>query len=262
MFSILKWGAIFLACAGPPSAIAAVYMHKPNPDKLHEAIGNIGFYPITPPTSLRAPGSLYHVSSDGKYYSMLCEVQPERLVAVTRTSFTNNQVSSELRKARLGVSAELLRNIEATVNAKLVESVKLEIDDVEVLEVSLEDLAIIADELLRRGTCDQEVRRYLQEGDYICQGQQVLKATTKYTVAFDNTATAAGLLSRTAEVIKLTYDSDAKFEGGQIVSGKNLYYGMKLAPRCLYLPGHKSRRPPLNFWHRIADRVAVLDFLN
>jgi hypothetical protein len=260
MFPILKWGAILLACAGPPGAVAAVYMHKPSPDKLNEAIEYIGFYPITPPTSLRAPGSLYHVSSDGKSYSMLCEVEPQRLIAVTRTSFTNNQVSSELRKARLGVSTELLRNIEATVNAKLVESVKLEIDDVEVLEVSLEDLAIIADELLHRGTCDQEVRRYLQEGDYVCQGQQVLKATTKYTVAFDNTAT--GLLNRTAEVIKLTYDSDARFEGGQIVSGKNLYYGMKLAPRCLYLPGQRSRRPPLSFWHRMADRFAVLDFLN
>lgn len=260
MFPILKWGAIFLACVGAPGAVAAVYMHKPSPDKLYEAIVNIGFYPITPPTSLRAPGSLYHVSSDGKYYSMLCEVQPQRLVAVTRTSFTNNQVSSELRKARLGVSTELLRNIETTVNAKLVESVKLELDDVEVLEVSLEDLAIIADELLHRGTCDHEVRKYLQEGDYICQGQQVLKATTKYTVAFDNTAT--GLLNRTAEVIKLTYDSDARFEGGQIISGKNLYYGMKLAPRCLYLPGQRSRQPPLSFWHRIANRYPVLDFLN
>ncbi|WP_161855812.1 hypothetical protein [Bradyrhizobium sp. CCBAU 051011] len=235
-------------------------MHKPNPDKLNEAIVDIGFYPITPPTSLRAPGSLYHVSSDGKYYSMLCEVEPQRLVAVTRTSFTNKQVSSELRKARLGVTTELLRNIETTVNAKLVESVKLELDDVEVLEVSLEDLAVIANELLHRGTCDQEVRRYLQEGDYICQGQQVLKATTKYTVAFDDTAT--GLLNRTAEVIKLTFDADARFEGGQIISGKNLYYGMKLAPRCLYLPGQRSRRPPLSFWHRITDRFPVLDFRN
>jgi len=260
MSPILKWGALFLACVGPPSTVAAVYMHKPNPDKLNEAIVDIGFYPITPPTSLRAPGSLYHVSSDGKYYTMLCEVEPQRLVAVTRTSFTNNQVSSELRKARLGVSTELLRNIEASANAKLVESVKLELDDVEVLEVSLEDLAIIADELLHRGTCDHEVRKYLEEGDYICQGQQVLKATTKYSVAFDDSA--AGALKRTAEVIKSTFDSDARFEGGQIISGKNLYYGMKLAPRCLYLPGQRSRRPPLNFWYRMASRFSALDFLN
>jgi hypothetical protein len=260
MSPILKWGAILLACLGPLGAVGAVYMHKPNPDKLNEAIEDIGFYPITPPSSLRAPGSLYHVSSDGKYYTMLCEVQPQRLVAVTRTSFTNNQISTELRKARLGVNADLLRNIEASANVKLVESVKLELDDVEVLEVSLEDLAIIADELLHRGTCDQEVRKYLEQGDYICQGQQVLKATTKYTVAFDDTAT--GLLKRTAEAIKLAYDTDATVEGGQIISGKNLYYGMKLAPRCLYLPGQKSRRPPLSVWYRMADRFPALDLLH
>ena len=260
MSPILKWGAIALVCVAPLSAAAAIYMHKPNPDKLNEAIVDIGFYPITPPTSLRAPGSIYHVSADGKYYTMLCEVQPERLIAVTRTSPTNNQVSSELRKARLGMSADILQNIESKADAKLVESVKLELDDVAVLEVSLEQLAIIGDELLKRGTCDQVVRKYLEEGDYICQGQQVLKATTKYTVAFDDTAT--GLLKRTADLIKFSYDSDAKLEGGQIISGKNLYYGMKLAPRCLFLPGQKSRRPPLSSWNRVANQFPVLDFLN
>jgi hypothetical protein len=176
---------------------------------------------------------------------------------VTRTSPTNNRVSSELRKARLGVSADLLRNIKTKADAKLVETVSLELEDVEVLEVSLEQLAIIADELLKRETCDHEVRKYLEVGDYVCQGQQVLKATTKYTVAFDDTAT--GLLERTAGVITLTYDEDARVEGGQIVSGKNLYYGMKLAPRCLYLPGERSRRPPLSFWHRIANQFPALD---
>ncbi len=258
MSAIFKWGAIFLACAVPPGGVAAVYLHEPTPDKLNEAIVNIGFYPITPPNILRAPGEIYRVSSDGKSYTMLCEVDPKRLVDVTRTSPTNNRVSSELRKARLGASADLLRNIKTKADAKLVETVSLQLEDVEVLEVSLEQLAIIADESLKRETCDQAVRKYLEVGDYVCQGQQVLKATTKYTVAFDDTAT--GQLERTAGVIKLAYDADARVEGGQIVSGKNLYYGMKLAPRCLYLPGERSRQPPLNFWYRIANRFPALDF--
>jgi len=163
MSPILKW-AIFLACVGPPGGVAAVYMHEPTPDKLNEAIMEIGFYPITPPNILRAPGSIYQVSSDGKYYTMLCEVDPKRLVDVTRASPTNNRVSSELRKARLGVSADLLRNIKTKADAKLVETVSLELEDVEVLEVSLEQLAIIADELLKRETCDHEVRKYLEVG--------------------------------------------------------------------------------------------------
>jgi hypothetical protein len=134
MSPIFKWGASFLACVVPPGGVAAVYMYEPNPDKLNEAIIDIGFYPITPPNILRAPGSIYQVSSDVKYYTMLCEVDPKRLVDVTRTSPTNSQVSSELRKARLGVSADLLWNIKTNADTKLVETVSLELDDVEVLD--------------------------------------------------------------------------------------------------------------------------------
>ncbi len=257
--SRLKWLVTLAVAVVPLAASATVYFYRPDPDRLNEAIQKIGFYPITPPTNLRAPGSIYHVSSDGKYYTMLCQVQPERLLSVTRTSPTNKQVSTELRKARLGISAEILQQVQSSSNAKLLEAIKLELDDVEVLEVSLEDLAIIADELLGRGTCDKVVRKYLEEGDYICQGQQVVKATTTYTVAVNNAA--GGELTRVAEVIKLNYSSDVRVEGGRIVSGKNLYYGMKLAPRCLYLPGQSSKRPPLTRWERILNHFNVPDLL-
>jgi hypothetical protein len=112
MATKLKWSLAFLAVIAPLSVLALVYFYKPDPDRLNEAIINIGFYPITPPTNLRAPGSIYHVSSDGKDYTMLCEVQPERLLSVMRNSPTNKQVSTELRKVRLGISAEIRQQIE------------------------------------------------------------------------------------------------------------------------------------------------------
>jgi hypothetical protein len=242
MLSRLKWSLGSLIVITPFVAVAWVHFYSPDPDKLDEAIKSIGFYPITPPTNLRAPGSIYYVSADGQQYTMLCEVDPARLLSVMRTSPTNKQVSTELRKVQLGISAEIRRQLESTADAKLVEATKLELDDVEVLEVSLEDLAIIADELMHRGSCDSVVRKYLEEGDTVCQGQQVLKATTIYSVALDNTG--EGELKRTAEVIKLNYASDATVEEGKIISGKNLYYGMKLTPRCMFLPGQSSKRPP------------------
>jgi hypothetical protein len=254
-----KWILGLFAVVTPFATVAGIYFYSPDPDKLNEAIRNIGFYPITPPTNLRAPGSIYHVSSNGKYYTMLCEVQLERLSSVTRTSPTNKQVSTELRKARLGVSAEIIQQVQSSTDAKLMETIKLDLDDVEVLEVSLEDLATIADELLKRETCLRVVRKYLEEGDYVCQGQQVVKATTTYTVAVDNSAT--GHLQKTAELIKFNLDSDARIEGDKIVSGRNLYYGMKLAPRCMYLPDHSSRRPPLTWWQRTLNHFPMLEFI-
>jgi hypothetical protein len=259
MLTKLKWGLGFLAVIAPLVVVAIALWYNPDPDRLNQAIVNIGFYPITPPTNLRAPGSIYQVSANGKQYTMLCEVKPERLLSVMRTSPTNKQVSTELRKVRLGMSAEIQQQAESTADAKLIEATKLELDDVEVLEVSLEDLAIIANELMSRDTCDGEVRKYLEAGEYVCQGQQVLKATTIYTVALDNVA--SGGLKRTAELIKFNYASDATLEEGKIIAGKNLYYGMKLTPRCMFLQGQSSKRPPFTSrWQRVLNYVPMLDF--
>jgi hypothetical protein len=54
MSAILKWGAILLACVVPLGGVAVVYLHEPTPDKLNEAIMDIGFYPITPPNLARS----------------------------------------------------------------------------------------------------------------------------------------------------------------------------------------------------------------
>ena len=82
MRPLVKWGALVtIVSIAPLTFVAAIYLHAP-PNKLNEAIA-IGFHPITPPMLLRAPGSIYHVSSDGQDYDMLCEVSPDRLVGVT-----------------------------------------------------------------------------------------------------------------------------------------------------------------------------------
>jgi hypothetical protein len=259
MRPLVKWGALVTIVSMAPLAfVAATYLRAP-PNKLNEAIIAIGFHPITPPMLLRAPGSIYHVSSDGQDYDMLCEVAPDRLVGVTRTSSSTTQVTSELRKAQYALDSKIVHSIQSRADAKLAESVKLELDDVQVLEVSLEDLSIIADELFHRDSCDREVKRYLENGEYVCQGQRVLKASTKYVAAYDNTA--AGSVEHATELIKNNFDPTVSIQGGQSVSGANLYYGMKLAPRCLSLVDAKRQpRPPLSLWDRLVNHFPSLEF--
>src|SRR5437660_8458064 len=117
----LKWVLGAFAAVTPLAVIAGVYFYSPDPDKLNEAIINIGFYPITPPTNLRAPGSIYHVTSNGKYYTMLCEIQPERLSSVMRTSPTNKQVSTELRKATPGIITKIIEQVNANADDRLMD---------------------------------------------------------------------------------------------------------------------------------------------
>jgi hypothetical protein len=259
MRPLFKWGALAtLASIAPLAVVVAVGLHTP-PNKLNEAITAIGFHPITPPMLLRAPGSIYHVSSDGQDYDMLCEVSPDRLVGVTRTSSSATQVTSELRKSQYALDTKVVHSIQSSADAKLAESLKLELDDVQVLEVSLEDLSIIADELFHRESCDRVVKQYLENGEYVCQGQRVLKASTKYVASFDDTA--SGSVEHTTELIRNNFDPTVSIHGGQSVSGANLYYGMKLAPRCLSLMDAKRQpRPPLSVWDRLVNHFPALEF--
>lgn len=259
MRPLFKWGALAtIVSIAPLAFVAATYLHKP-PNKLNEAITAIGFYPITPPVLLRAPGSIYHVSSDGHDYDMLCEVSPDRLIGATRTSSSTTQVTTELRKAQYAIDSKVVHSIQSRADAQLAEALRLELDDVQVLEISLEDLSIIADELFHRASCDREVKRYLENGEYVCQIQRVLKASTKYVAAYDNTA--AGSVEHTTDLIKNTFDPTVSIQGGQSVSGTNLYYGMKLAPRCLSLSDAKRQpRPPLSLWDRLVNHFPSLEF--
>lgn len=257
-----RW-LIGAAFAVPLAAVAAVYFYHPDGDIIDDSIRSIGFYPLMPPSTLRAPGSIYYVSPDGRYYSMLCEVDPARLSNVMRVSPTTKQVSTELKKAKVGFGASVLTNVSSSEDASLLQSVKLELDDVEVGEISLETLGAIADELLQRDSCSRQVERYLQAGDYVCQGQQVLKATTNYAVEYDNLAKASASraapeLDKAAEVIKVNVDADAHVVGSKIRSGKGLYFGIKLAPRCMYLPNGRALRPPLSLWQRVMNRVGFV----
>ena len=152
-----------------------------------------------------------------------------------------------------------MRSIQSHTDAKLAEAVKLELDDVQVLEISLEDLSIIAEELFRRESCDREVKRYLENGEYVCQGQRVLKASTKYVAAYDNSA--AGSVEQTTDLIKNNFDPTVSIQGGQSLSGANLYYGMRLAPRCLSLQEAKRQpRPPSSLWDRLVNHFPSLEF--
>ena len=137
-------------------------------------------------------------------------------------------------------------------------------DDVEVSEVSLEDLRTIAKELMQREDCAQEVQKYLEAGDYVCQGQQVLKATTTYVMEFDNRASAQASNKSNpspqelGKTIQAHVDANAAVEGGRVLSGKGLYYGMKPAPRCMYLPGKHAMRPPVTTWQRLVNYLGFL----
>lgn len=252
--------ATALAIVALPSAVSAyVWYAQAEADPLGEAIDRLGFFPITPPTLLRGPGSIYHITRNIQSISPLCEAEPDKLDKVLKRSATEAMVSRELRKASFGIGARLAKEAQSSAEAEVLQSISLEFDKVSVLEVSLEKLAEIAIDLQQRPVCQTEILKYLAAGDYVCQVQTVMRASAAYTVARKAGARGAAELDTAAlhGTIKAKLDPNAEVVGDLRVAGDGLYYGMKFTPRCFAQVGDPPPRLPIRWHERLRHRLGL-----
>jgi hypothetical protein len=244
--------AFFVVVAIP----AYIYFSPMDSNYLEAALRKVRFYPITPPTTLRAPGTIYVVSGDGQPISALCEASSTRLKDIVHESATETQIAQALRNASFSADAAVEQTIKARVKSDIVESVKFTLEDVSVLEVSIANLRTLAAELQKDAACADSIIEYLTAGEYICQGQQVLKATTKYSIQTKRTA-AGSAATELRDAVRATIDPNAAVDGSTITTGIGLYYGMRLAPRCMALPGHRIERPPITWFNKILNFIEM-----
>jgi hypothetical protein len=176
-----------------------------------------------------------------------------------RKSDTEATVSEELRKASFGIGGKLAEFAQSSSDAEILQRVSFVFKKVQVLEVSIEELANIANELQKRAACQAAVLEYLSAGEYVCQVQQVLLASANYSVR--NNASAGGSSTIDTEVlhaaIKANIDPKARVESDTTIAGDGLYYGMKFAPRCLSLLGQRPRRLPTKWHERLRSYVGL-----
>jgi hypothetical protein len=247
----LLLAAVAAAIVAVPSGVSAyVWLSNPQPNRLGVVIDTLGFLPVTPPTLLWNPGSIYLISRNTKSMSPICEPEPSRLEKVMRRSKSEARVSRELRKASFGVSAKLAELAQSSTEAEVLQSVSLDFDSVSVLEISLENLAQIAVELQERPICQTEILKYLAAGDYVCQVQTVLLASARYTLSRQAGAKGTSSIDTKAlhETIKATLDPNAQVVGDMTVAGDGLHYGVKFTPRCFSLIGDPPPRVAFK-WH-------------
>jgi hypothetical protein len=257
MKTSMKWW-LTLFCLVPSSVFATVWLGAPS-GTLDDEIRRLGFYPLIPPVTLRTPGSIYYVSHNGSEYAVACEVAPDRLTGVVHDSDSSDSVASSFRAVQFRMDSEAIRNVLSSTEAKLSESIRLELKNVHVLEVTLENLAAISTELQQRSTCREALHSALANNDFLCQGMQVLKASAKYVVA-TNTSSEVKLHEAT-ELIKTNIDPNVRMESEQASIGDDLYYGMKLTPHCMAdrFPPPPLPRPPVTYWNRLVNMFPALD---
>jgi hypothetical protein len=255
MSTTLRVSVAAVALAITATPIAWALWPRSEPDELAALVRGIGFEPVSPPSTLRGPGTIYLIPKDGSSIAPLCTVESERLDKIMRKSQTEERVSSALRNASVKLDASFGGRARAGAEAQLQQRIAYTLDDVEVHEVSLEDLAIIAGELMSRPHCASQIEMFLRAGDFVCQGQEVFRASASYTASSDRSAATNAETEALHAAIKAHVDPSASVKDTLKVAGQALYYGMKLARGCLAFPGEVPRHPPLTWSDRTLNLI-------
>src|SRR5262245_18272590 len=65
---------------------------------LDRTLWELGYYPVKPPSNLIAPGSIYRVTRDGKYYVTICEAEQKDVAPYLKSSPSEEMIARELQK--------------------------------------------------------------------------------------------------------------------------------------------------------------------
>jgi hypothetical protein len=98
--------AAAVAAAAAPVIFLGYKYFIHSADKLETALIHLGFYPITPPSKLVVPGSIYLVSKDGRLFRTICEADQSDTAQVTKESEAPEVVSSELLSGRFQLDVD------------------------------------------------------------------------------------------------------------------------------------------------------------
>jgi hypothetical protein len=221
----------------------------PSFDRLSATIQKLGFFPVNPPSTLRGPGSIYYFSKDGRSTAILCSVDKKRLENIVQMSSSAGTDFNELTNASFGLAAKLPQSVQSQADVATAQTVTFVLENVRIYEVALDDLAGIVEALqTERPLCARAIQNALEAGDYVCSGQQVLQASAKYTVKKDTKVSGSASGQDARELIKAKIDPNAQETDETTMSGSDLYYGMKVAPTCMSLPGQPLRRLPMTWF--------------
>jgi hypothetical protein len=228
---------------------------------LDRTLWELGYYPVKPPSNLIAPGSIYQVSRDGKFYVTICQAEEEDIAPFLKTSPSEEMIARELQKTAIAVDTDAAKLLNAELKRDVVESVNYRLSSVKVKEIALER----NEELSARMTTDREgcrraIDRLLAAREFVCQGQSVLAATVEYQLA-SKSIEAAKVAVDNAETVQATLASKVNtkvdFDQGRFVSGTGLHYGIKVNPTCMARSDDGPRYLPRNRFDRVVNFIQL-----
>jgi hypothetical protein len=232
----LKWVGVgsgaFIAIA---LVIVAVWFTWPRQGKgtITAILLETGYFEIVPPTTFGGPGTINTIEflSNGKVeMHPTCDVEPGFLGDKIQKSQTVDRELKQSLEKTLDVSAEALAGI------RQISSIHLKLENANILLVSDESL-ISARHALLKGECEDAVIENVSNGGIVCQTRSVLEADVIFEIKYDDTVSIgerAKLTSEAAAKLNL----DARQDADNRISGHQLFFGVKLAPKPIMLGSH------------------------
>jgi hypothetical protein len=240
----LKWLGIgsgtFIAIA---LLIVAVWFTWPRQGKetITAILLETGYFEIVPPTTFGGPGTINTIEflSNGKVeMHPTCDVEPGFLVdKIQRSQTVDHELKQSLEK-KLDVSAEVREKLAAVAGITQISSINLKLENTNILLITDESL-ISARHALLKGECEDAVIENVSNGGIVCQTRSVLEADVMYEIKYSDTVSIderARLTSEAAAKLNL----DARQDAGNRISGHQLFFGVKLAPRPIVIGSNPS----------------------
>lgn len=241
---------------------------RPSEDELNDTLKALGYLPITPPSNLLNLGSLYYVDRDAKFFKTLCAVESDDLRGAVVESPSTSTLADELHSGNYSIgiklNVETLGSGHGSVADKYVTKVHYSLSDVHLYEIALGTNHKIYNKLMAQDDCNKAVLDYINAGGYVCQGQQILKATVEFDLRLRGGRTmGAGAqtdATTVARALKVATHADSNAElderSGRLVTGTALKYGIAMNPTCLTpLTGRFQRVLPRSTFDRFMNFV-------
>jgi len=162
-----------------------------------------------------------------------CDVEPGFLADKIQRSQTIDRELKQSLEKKLDVSAEVREKLEAVSGISQISSINLKLGNANILLVSDESL-ISARHALLKGECEDAVIENVSNGGIVCQTRSVLEADVIFEIKYDDTVSIgerAKLTSEAAAKLNL----DARQDADNRISGHQLFFGVKLAPKPIML---------------------------
>lgn len=215
--------------------IYLIFFHAP--PTLGEVLNEFGYQEIVPPSKLYGPGtfnSVEQVRDQSVKLHPTCNMDPRILEGLWNESPTVQQEMTARFSRDFDISSELLKSLKSSMSGKQIEDVHLSLRNMRIVVLTQENLLKLRDQYLK-GTCEEAIIENVRNGACVRQSEEVLQADLVYIDRVEDTVNSTHHNSAARQEGKVTLDLGGGGTTDNTVRGAELFYGVKLSPRCVMI---------------------------